>query len=266
MSATPWMPLYIADYLADTGHLNAAEHGAYLMLIMHYWRTGGLPQEDRALMRIARMMPDEWADAKPTIAAFFDAEWKHTRIDKEMAKATEKNDKRIDAGRKGGLAKSKKNPSNATVLLEQNPSNALASSSQPQPDISSSLHSEDNILVAEPPASVILDFPKKEQAPKDRKAPTYVPEFNIFWDSLPHLASSSKSDSFKIWKSLSLADRETALDGALAYIKHLESRRKTFPALSEMQAEKFLRGRRWEGFLEEFPDYDTRKNQIQVQK
>ena len=51
----PWMPLYIADYLADTAHLRAPESGAYLHLIMHYWRRGSLPDNDRQLATIAKM-------------------------------------------------------------------------------------------------------------------------------------------------------------------------------------------------------------------
>lgn len=85
----PWMPLYIADYRADTAHLSAAEHGAYLLLIMHYWTTGGLPGDDRQLSRIACMTPGEWRKAKPTIQKFFHDGWQHKRIDAELKQTAE---------------------------------------------------------------------------------------------------------------------------------------------------------------------------------
>lgn len=94
MTARPWMPLYVADYLADTGHLSAAEHGAYLLLIMHYWVNGGLPAEDRKLARIARMSEREWLRSRDTIADFFGDGWTHARIDAELAKVVEISGKR----------------------------------------------------------------------------------------------------------------------------------------------------------------------------
>lgn len=136
----PWMPLYIADYLADTAHLTAAEHGAYLLLIMHYWRVGKLPTEDSQLARIARMNPREWAKSRDTIAAFFDADWRHGRIESEILKSDLKSKARSESGSRGGSAKSLKNKdqhvANATILLEQsskqNDALAVASSSQSQ--------------------------------------------------------------------------------------------------------------------------------------
>lgn len=130
------MPLYVADYLADTGHLSAAQHGAYLLLIMHYWRQGGLPSDEKTLARIARMSDREWKGARDIIAALFGPSWKHARVDSELEKARDKSDKRAEAGARGGTAKALKTKdapvANATILPEQKPTVALASSSQPQ--------------------------------------------------------------------------------------------------------------------------------------
>lgn len=123
----PWMPLYVADYLADTGHLSTMEHGAYLLLIMHYWQKGGLPDDDKRLASIARASLEQWSDMRDAIAEFFDAGWKHQRIDAELESAAKAYERRAAAGRAGGKAKSegKQCSSNATAGLQQ-------SQSQPQ--------------------------------------------------------------------------------------------------------------------------------------
>jgi len=88
---TTWMPLYVADYLADTAHLTAAQSGAYLHLIMAYWRAGGpLRLDDGALARTARMTPTEWSEASGVVLAFFrqeDGALHHGRIEHELAEA-----------------------------------------------------------------------------------------------------------------------------------------------------------------------------------
>lgn len=89
-----WMPLHIDDYLGDTDHLTAAEHGAYLLLIMKYWRDGGLPTDEGMIRRFAKMTPEQWEESRGVIASFFDANWKHGRIDAELARADEIIEKR----------------------------------------------------------------------------------------------------------------------------------------------------------------------------
>lgn len=102
MAALPYMNLYVSDYLADTAHLTAAEHGAYLLLIMTYWQRGeGLPADDGRLARIARMTPGEWATVRDTLAEFFteqDGLWTHSRVERELQAVREKSDKARRAG------------------------------------------------------------------------------------------------------------------------------------------------------------------------
>lgn len=109
MSA-PYMPLFVGDYLADTQHLTAAEHGAYLLLIMTYWqREKPLPDDDRKLARIARLGDDEWAAARETLAEFFEARdglWLHGRIERELEVIADKREKARAAGRASANARS----------------------------------------------------------------------------------------------------------------------------------------------------------------
>jgi uncharacterized protein YdaU (DUF1376 family) len=81
------MPLYVAEYRKDTGHLSTAEHGAYMLLIMHYWATGGLPDNDGQLARITGWTLAEWRRSRATLQAFFHDGWKHKRVDHELGKA-----------------------------------------------------------------------------------------------------------------------------------------------------------------------------------
>jgi uncharacterized protein YdaU (DUF1376 family) len=99
----PWMPLYVGDYLGDTGHLTTAQHGAYLLLMMHYWRKGELPDDDRQLCKIAKLPLKTWCEYRATLQDFFYEGWKHKRIDAELARMMRVSEKRAIAGQKGGI-------------------------------------------------------------------------------------------------------------------------------------------------------------------
>jgi uncharacterized protein YdaU (DUF1376 family) len=103
----PWMPLYVGDYLGDTGHLTTTQHGAYLLLMMHYWRKGGLPNDDKQLSKITKLPLKVWSEYRETLQDFFHENdgdpWRHKRIDVELFKTTEISAKRANAGHLGGI-------------------------------------------------------------------------------------------------------------------------------------------------------------------
>lgn len=139
------MPLYVGDYLADTQHLSATEHGAYLLLLMHYWQHGKLPAEDETLCRIARVHPPHWSRIRRALEPFFShpktgGAWVSKRLDLEITKAAEISNKRKDAA----LQKHSKSKANAVQLHTQ------SQSQSPK---------EDKIREA-PPASVFTEGSK----------------------------------------------------------------------------------------------------------
>ena len=97
-----WMPLYIGDYLRDTMHLSTEEHGAYLLILMASWTSGGVLDEEN-LPNIAKLNTQKWNQVGPTIAAFFVCEngaWIHPRVQAESQKAHDIYEKQAEAGRR----------------------------------------------------------------------------------------------------------------------------------------------------------------------
>jgi uncharacterized protein YdaU (DUF1376 family) len=133
------MPFYAGDYLADTQHLDTAQHGAYLLLIMHYWSNEGLPDDDKLLAKITKLPVHSWRQMRPKIEVFFHDGWHHKRIDEEIAKYDSKIARLKVSGSIGGnraasaRAKSKH-------MLPKNPSQAIAREDiarlqHPEPDL-----------------------------------------------------------------------------------------------------------------------------------
>jgi uncharacterized protein YdaU (DUF1376 family) len=137
----PKMPVHIGDYKRDTGHLRAAGHGAYLLLLFHHWSTGSLPDDDDQLATIACMTRGEWKKAKPIISKFFKPGWRHGRVEEDLESAKQSYEARAKAGHKGGKAKAKTKQcsSNATAGPEQpltfNQSKKDAADAAPDPEV-----------------------------------------------------------------------------------------------------------------------------------
>ena len=111
----PFMPLYVADYMADTAHLTTVEHGAYLLLIMTYWQRGEpLPDDDKKLARIVGLQGRNWKRVRQEIEPFFefrDNKWVHQRIEHQLTLMRSQSRANSLNGKKGGLAKAKASPS-----------------------------------------------------------------------------------------------------------------------------------------------------------
>ena len=124
MAALPYMQLYVADYLADTSHLNAAQHGAYMLLLMNYWQRGkALPDVNERLATVARMTNDEWAANRDVLAELFEITpegWFHTRVERDLQKVKGISNAGKIAGIASGIARKQRalNDRSTTVPTE----------------------------------------------------------------------------------------------------------------------------------------------------
>lgn len=133
-----WMPLYVADYLSATSRLTTEQHGAYLLLLMDYWKNGAPPDNDAVLAQITRLSPNAWTNARTMLQPFFEVmngAWVQARVEAEMQKAN--NNKKInkERGLKGAEARwaNKNALSNAPSIVKECSEVCSADSTSPSP-------------------------------------------------------------------------------------------------------------------------------------
>lgn len=154
MSAKPdlWMPLYIADYLADTQDLSCEEHGAYLLLLMAAWmRAGRLPGDDRKLANIARCSAQQWKRARGVMAYFKREgdEYIQPRLMAEYEHAVKVNEAQKENGKKGGRPRKDKTHQKPMGFDRDNPTHNPNETPPPPP------LQEAGIVTPTPPGSSI---------------------------------------------------------------------------------------------------------------
>jgi uncharacterized protein YdaU (DUF1376 family) len=138
MADFPALPLFTDAFLADTGHLDATETGAYLSLLMAAWRSPGcrLPDDPVRLARMARCDQRTWKRVSATVLSFWtrddDGMLKQKRLSKTFEFCNTSRQKKREAAeatnRKLAEAKSLETPNrtNAERDAERNAERPLS--------------------------------------------------------------------------------------------------------------------------------------------
>lgn len=103
--ALPYIQIRIDDYLKDTRFLTTEEHGAYLLLIFHYWQTErALDDTDEKLAKIVGVSRKKWKSLKINLKNYFSVEnnvWTHSRIEFDLERVISKQKKASHAASEG---------------------------------------------------------------------------------------------------------------------------------------------------------------------
>ncbi|MFA5801555.1 MAG: DUF1376 domain-containing protein [Thermoleophilia bacterium] len=104
MAEFPFFRFFVGDYQSDTDHLSTEEHGAYLLLLMHYWRKGFLKKDPSKLKNICKLSRFKFNKYFPTLMEFFE-ESDGFLINKRMEKELQYAGKKSEHARRAAQAK-----------------------------------------------------------------------------------------------------------------------------------------------------------------
>lgn len=220
-----WFPFFPGDYARDTAHLSLAEHGAYLLLLFHYYSTEApLPAEMERLYRICGARSSkEVAAVDLIIEQFFifeQASYRNARADQELARRAETKQKLSASGRLGAANRWRGTDQSSSPVNGQGISPAIDQANSPG-----------------------LAYPQPEPQPEDsRERSETESDFELFWREYPkHVA---KAAAEKAWKKAvgGQVDVSQIIAGVKAWKKSSQWADFTYipnPAT-------FLNGKRWQ--------------------
>lgn len=100
-----WYPRYYGDYGRDTAHLTLTEHGAYAVLLDHYYATRRqLPENPDYAYRVCRAFAEHEREAVDSVLEqFFAVNGDGTRHNKRADEELEKEAAIVEQRRKAGI-------------------------------------------------------------------------------------------------------------------------------------------------------------------
>ena len=131
-----WMPLYIGDWLGATQRLTPEQIGAYIQILVDYWRNGPPPDDDEVLRQITKLDKPRWSKARPVLSKMFqitNGQWQHKRVVEELTRAKEHAERRSKKAKAAAQARWNDATSNAPSIATSNAPDMLASCATPSP-------------------------------------------------------------------------------------------------------------------------------------
>lgn len=193
--ADQYYRFFPGDYQRDTGDLTLVEHGAYRVLLDHYYTCGPLPNDHDRLNRICRAFSTEEQTAVVTVVQrFFQPDGNRLRnrkADREIDERAVFIESQREKGRKSAevRAKAKKE--------KRDDSTGVQPGYEPGYEPDGNLPSPSPSPSPSPLPSPIQQNKKSTMSP-DGDRSLYSADFEKFWKAYPKKAG--KASAYRYWK------------------------------------------------------------------
>lgn len=262
MAQFPALPFWTDAYLADTGHLTTIEHGAYMLLLMAMWRSGGtLPNDDKRLARFAKLTSPQWNRIKSIILEFMtvsdDGQFvTQGRLSDELQYVRDHSTKQAKNSRqrwktetapRGPVGQHPHHPSDES---EDNPLETLnEGDAMGMPNASQTDAPTPTPTIVDTSVSTLSVPEGSDAAKQPRKRNSYPDDFEAAWHAFPTTPNMSKAEALPEWKKLQSEERAMVLPSIAGYRAFLKAN----PTHPPIHFCRYLSKRRFEGFAEAAP-------------
>lgn len=241
----PYIPLFVAEFEADTLHLTAEQDGVFNRLLRLCWRTPGCSvPNDRAWIQPRLRLDDEaWErSVEPVIAEFFKIDKGRlfsSRLQREWERINATTAARRAAGRKGGRPVQPTDNKGSAAKPGLNKTKAGPKHSH--------THTHKDPPTPQGGSGNGADHPSLQlvQPPSERTSPSIDERFDEFWKVYPrHEEKKRARDRFARILKAGEATAAQVIAGARAYAAQMQAEGREQPKVKHPTT--WLNGACWE--------------------